>query len=247
MGIGPGGKLQLASPPPRASLRAVPDPAEHYRAAAGQQYHGGKRALPAAALPWVARLRAEKFQPHVRPADTVLEFGCGAGWNLRGLACHRRLGHDVSEFLAPELAGAGIEFVPQLEHLPADVADVILCHHALEHVLHPARTLTSLRRLLKSDGRLLLHVPLETARRFRRYDPAEPNHHLYSWNVQTLAALVVECGWRVETAGVGWFGYDRFAAVQALRLGLGEGGYRLLRRGLLLLRPEREVRLVARA
>ncbi len=225
----------------------MPDPAQHYRAAAGQQYHGGKRALPAAALPWVARLRAEKFQPHVRPTDTVLEFGVGAGWNLRELRCARKLGCDVADFLAEDLRTAGIEFFPALDDLPDAVADVVICHHALEHVLEPARVLTDLKRMLKPGGRLLLHVPLETGRRFHRFDPTEPNHHLYSWNAQTLGALATESGWRVEAAGVGPFGYDRFAAVQALRWKLGEGGYRLLRRFLLLLRPEREVRIVAQA
>jgi SAM-dependent methyltransferase len=224
----------------------VPDAEQHYRDDAGRHYHGVKRALPAEALPWVARLRAEKFRPFVRTKDTVLEFGVGAGWNLRELACARKLGHDVSGFLVDELTVAGIEFVPRIEDLPQECADVLICHHALEHVLEPAKVLVELKRLLKPGGRLLLHVPLETGRKFRRYDPAEPNHHLYSWNVQTLGALATECGWQVEKAGVGRFGYDRFAGVLAKRMKLGEGGFRLLRGLLHAIRPEREVRIVAR-
>jgi len=224
----------------------VPDAEQHYRDATGRRYHGVKRALPAEALPWVARLRAEKFSPFVRPSDTVFEFGVGAGWNLRELSCARKIGCDVASFLEADLRSAGIEFHSSTDPLPDAVANVVICHHALEHVLEPARVLVSLQRLLKPSGLLLLHVPLETRRKHRRYEPMEPNHHLYSWNVQTLGALVAECGWRVESAGVGRFGYDRFAGAWAQRLKLGEGGFRLLRGLMHAVRPEREVRVVAR-
>ncbi len=224
----------------------MPDAEQHYRDAAGRQYHGVKRALPAEALPWMARLRAEKFRPFVRPTDTVLEFGVGVGWNLQALPCARKIGCDVATFLETDLRSAGIEFHPSIKELPDAVADVLVCHHALEHVLEPAKVLVELKRLLKPGGALLLHVPLETRRKCRRFDPAEPNHHLYSWNVQTLGALVSQCGWQVESAGVGRFGYDRFAGVWALRLKLGEGGFRLLRGLMHAARPEREVRIVAR-
>jgi SAM-dependent methyltransferase len=224
----------------------MPEAVQHYREEAGRQYHAVKRGLPPEAVPWVARLRAEKFQHRVKPTDTVFEFGAGAGWNLMKLSCARKLGHDVSDFLQPELAKAGIEFIGQPEHLPAAVADVILCHHALEHVLHPPKALTTMKRLVKPGGVLLLHVPFEKERRYRRFDPGEPNHHLYSWNVQTLGALVTECGWKVEQAGIGRFGYDRFAAAQAMRLKLGETGFRIIHRLLHCLRPGYEVRIVAR-
>jgi hypothetical protein len=99
--------------------------------------------------------------------------------------------------------------------------------------------------VLKPTGRLVLHVPWEVERRYRRYDPAEPNHHLYHWNAQNLGNLVTVLGWRIERIGVQTYGYDRFAANGAARWRLGEAGFRLLRRALVLLRPLREVELVA--
>lgn len=221
-------------------------PADRYRADAGRRYHEVKRGVPAGVFPWITRLRADKFQPFVRRDDVVVEFGVGAGWNLRSLQCLRRIGVDVAEFLGAELVQAGIEFYGSLEAVPDRVADVVICHHALEHVIDPAATLRTLSRVLKPAGTLLLHVPYEIERRYRRFDPAEPNHHLFSWNAQTLAALVTECGWRVESVGVGEFGYDRWASAQALRFKLGEGGFRFIRRLAHLIRPAREVRLVAK-
>ena len=224
----------------------VPEQAErHYRGEAGKRYHGEKRAIPEAAIPWVAGLRAEKLATHLRASDLVLEYGAGLGWNLARLDCRRKLAFDLADFLPPSIRAAGVEFVPDTKALPGGSVDVVLCHHALEHVMQPSAVLEEIRRLLCSDGKLLLFVPFERERKYRRFDPGEPHHHLYSWNVQTLGNLAEESGFRVCEAVTGLFGYDRFAAVWADKLHLGERGFRALRRLLLLLKPAREVRIVA--
>ncbi|MEN9575882.1 MAG: hypothetical protein RL514_3737 [Verrucomicrobiota bacterium] len=219
--------------------------ARHYQGDAGRAYHEGKRGLPPAAVPWVTRLRAEKFAPHIRATDTVVEFGVGAGWNLAELKCARRVGFDVSDFLAPAVRALGIEFVPASTALVDASADVVICHHMLEHALHPAASLAEIRRILKLGGKLLLHVPFEKEARYRHHNPAEPNHHLFSWNAQTLGNLVTECGFKLELAGIGQFGYDRAASAWAVKLKLGESGFRSLRSLAHLLVPAAEVRVVA--
>lgn len=225
----------------------VPDAAaRQYREASGRAYHEGKRGLPAGALPWVQALRAEKFQRHVGPRDTVVEFGVGAGWNLARLACARRIGVDAADFLADELRSQGIEFVGDVAAISPASADVLLCHHALEHVLEPAAVLREFARVLKPDGLLIVHVPWEVEGRYARYDPAEPNHHLFHWNAQNLGNLAAVLGWRIESIGARRYGYDRFAATLALRLRLGATGFRALRAALIALRPCQEIELVAR-
>jgi len=219
-------------------------PRHRYEGDPGRHYHESKRAVPDAAYPWVARLRAGKLARHIQAGDTVLEFGVGYGWNLAALHCRRRIGFDVAAFLAPDVQARGLEFVAETASLADGLADVVICHHTLEHVAAPLAVLEEIRRLLRPAGRLLLFVPFEKERRYRRFDPREPNHHLYSWNVQTLGNLVADAGFRVVEAGTGRFGYDRFAANWACRLHAGEAGFRLLRAILHTLRPAREVRLV---
>lgn len=217
----------------------------HYRGDAGRRYHNEKRALPEAAFAWVARLRAEKFAPFVKPGDVVLEYGVGAGWNLAALGCRRKLGYDVSDFLAEGVRERGIEFVKETSALAEGSIDAVICHHTLEHVLAPAAVLGEIRRVLRAGGRLLLYVPFEYEPRYEHFEPTEPNHHLYSWNAQTLGNLAQECGFTVGEAGAGRFGYDRFAGVWASRLRLGETGFRVLRRLVHLVRPGLEVRIIA--
>jgi SAM-dependent methyltransferase len=220
---------------------------QHYRGEAGRAYHEGKRAIPAAAYPWVARARAAKFAAQVSPRDVVFELGVGYGWNLAALDCQRRLGHDVGDQLAAAVSARGIEFVADWSSLSDAVADVVLCHHTLEHVWSPAETLRELRRLLRPGGRLLLYTPWERERRHARFDRLEPNRHLYTWSPQNLGNLAEACGYEVREVACGVYGYDRFAAVWACRLGLGEPGFRLLGALLRRMRPFWEVRLTAQA
>lgn len=220
--------------------------AHHYRGEDGESYHRGKRRLPEGAFDWVTRLRADKFQQHVARDATVVEFGAGAGWNLASLRCGYRVAIDVADFLADELRERQIEFTSDSVDLKSSTVDVLICHHMLEHVTAPATVLGEANRILKPGGRLLLHVPYENERRYRRYRRSDPNHHLYAWNVQTMAALVEECGFVVESAGINRYGYDRAAASAAFRLGLGERGFRALRTCAHIAKPVREVHVIAR-
>lgn len=222
------------------------EPAQrHYQGEAGREYHSVKRGLPDAAVAWVARLRAEKIAPSVRAADAVLEYGVGWGWNLAEVSCRRKIGFDVGDFLESSVRGLGIEYVTETKSMADASVDVVLCHHTLEHVIDPPVVLREIFRLLAPGGKLLLFVPLERGAKYSQYSPGEPNHHLYSWNTQTLGNLVRELGYEVSAAGVGEFGYSRRAAVWADKLHLGEAGFRFIRRGLHLLRPSREVRIIA--
>ena len=217
----------------------------HYTGHAGHLYHEGKRALPEAAIPWVARLRATKIGPHIQATDVLLEYGVGSGWNLAMIECRQKMGYDVAAFLEPLVRRQQIEFVTETASLADGSVDVVLCHHALEHLLAPPTALGEMRRLLRPGGKLLLFVPFETERRYRSYRSDEPNHHLYSWNVQTLGNLVTESGFGLLDGKVARFGYDRIAAVIALKWRLGEPGFRLLRSIAHLCRPAREVRMIA--
>lgn len=236
----------IASPDSRPASAPADAAAELYRGKSGTSYHDGKRALAPSAQEWVYRLRAEKFQPWVNETDTVLEYGVGAGWNLARLRCRRRIGFDAADFLAERVKALGIEFVPGTGAVADGSVEVVICHQTLEHLLEPVAALREMARLLTRQGRLVLHVPWEVERRYARYDPSEPNHHLYHWNAQNLGNLMAVLGWRIETVRVRRYGYDRFAANLAARLRCGGVGFRWIRVAMVALRPLWEVELVAR-
>jgi SAM-dependent methyltransferase len=232
-------RIETAPPDPALAIR------EHYIGESGRRYHEAGLGIPDIAFPWVTRARVRKIAPFVRPDSVVVEFGVGHGWNLAALQCRTRIGFDLGVQVAPVVRRHGITFVERSASIESNSADVLICHHVLEHVPSPVDTLAELRRMLAPEGRLLLFVPYEFERRNRRYLAQEPNHHLFSWTPQTLGNLVTDCGFLPSSVGIGPYGYDRVAAVWAARLRLGEAGFHVLRRLALTLRPVREVRLVA--
>jgi SAM-dependent methyltransferase len=217
---------------------------EHYRGEVGRVYHEQKRGIPPCAYPWVATSRAKKISGHVKPGDTVFEYGVGWGWNLAALSCARKIGFDIAEAVRERVKEQGIEFIEPGKMADASV-DVVVCHHTLEHLPNPLVALKEMRRMLKPTGKLLLFVPFERESRYTRFDRQEPNHHLFSWNVQTMGNLVEECGYKVVAGEVARFGYDRFAAVWSARVGLGGFGFRFIRGLVHLAKPAFEVRVVA--
>ena len=186
----------------------------------------------------VARERARKIQPFVERSDRVLEYGVGCGYNLRFVSCRERWGFDLSNEGRAACTEAGIRFVTSLRDLAPASFDVVVCHHVLEHVPDPMETLENLEAMVRPGGTVLLYVPLETRRRYRRYRSDDPHHHLFSWNAQSLGNLLARSSLVLQEIGVRPFSYERRLAFLArwggplYHLGLG-----ILRR----LRPEHEI------
>jgi len=217
-----------------------------YQGPEAAAYHGNRRALPPDANPWVCRSRARWLRQWISPDDAVFEYGCGFGWNLGALTCFRRCGYDAASDLRGPIEALGVEFAAHPGDLPDQSFTVGLCHHALQQVLEPSALLATMCRLVQPGGRLLAFVPFDHPRRRRRQDPHSLGHHLYSWTPQSLSALVSIIGFEVVDARIRRCGYDRRAALLAIKWGLGERGYLSLRHLARFIRPLREVEVVAR-
>jgi SAM-dependent methyltransferase len=133
-----------------------------------------------------------KFSDHIDPSHTVLDFGCGAGFLLKGLQCARRIGVEINPAAAAVARDHGVETYATADDVPDEVADVIISNHALEHVFRPLDELKSLYRKLKPGGTIVIVVPCESAS--SKYVPNDINHHLYSWSPMCLGNLFSEAG-----------------------------------------------------
>lgn len=192
----------------------------------------------------LARQRARKLQRLVSPDDSVLEYGVGTALNLRYLACDSRTGCDVCGSSREYCRRYGIEYVAELRDLQGRTFSVVLCHHVLEHLRDPLGTVCELKSALSPEGRLILYVPLETGRRYRRCRRNDRNRHLYSWNCQSLANLVAAAGLKPASVRARPYGYEqRLAPVAKLGMPTYRAALALAR----LLVPCDEVELVAKA
>ena len=184
---------------------------EHYKGAAGDLY-----------FQWQSKngdingkLNAHKFRNYVRPQDCVLDFGSGGGDTLANLVCRRRIAIDANPIALQAAKVRGLECYAALEMVSDSTVDVLISNHALEHVPRPIDALSEMRQKLKPNGTLVLVVPIDDWRTQRSFDPADINHHLYTWTPLLLGNILFEAGFDVSKTDVrilthGWFpGYSK--------------------------------------
>lgn len=133
-----------------------------------------------------------KFSDYISPSDTVLDFGCGGGYLLKGLLCQRRIGVEVNPTAAEIAKQNGIEIYQQIGGIPTESIHTVISNHALEHTTHTLNELKALYQRLKVGGKIIVVVPCESIS--YRYQPNHINYHLYSWSPMCLGNLFTEAG-----------------------------------------------------
>jgi SAM-dependent methyltransferase len=122
----------------------------------------------------------------------VLDIGSSDAEYLRQLDARVKVALDIAvEYLVeiPETSGV-VGVCGDAESLPikTGVFDVVIISDVLEHVLHPERVVEHLRRVVRSDTRLIVHVPWEEDLSQYRDVPYEFTH-LRSFNAFTFQTL----------------------------------------------------------
>ncbi len=186
-----------------------------YRGQSGSKYQTSKHKISRKAFDYVAKMRAQKFARWIDRHDSILEFGVGNGWNLEHLDCRVKSGYDVCP--KPEKFIPSIHFFNNLGQL-YEKYDKIICHHVLEHTENPVMMLNDMKNAVKDDGVIILFVPLEEDRRYKKFSASDSDHHLFSWNAQSLGNLLDSQGLTVLEYGFYYTGFDRFVAELAIKL-----------------------------
>lgn len=143
-----------------------------------------------------AKVDLFKFEKYIKPTDVVVDFGSGGGFFLKEIVCKERCGieiNDAARAFAKEING--IDSVKNSDEIPDSYADVIMSHHALEHVFRPLDEIEKLKRILKPVGKVIFVVPLE----FRKpFDSNDMDMHIYTWSELNLGNLFKQAGYHVE-------------------------------------------------
>lgn len=177
---------------------AKPPVGHHYKGERGAEYFAWQK--QGAELG--AELELHKFEPHITPDSTVVDFGCGTGYLLGLLAAREAVGIEPNDVARADAAERGLRVVASASELPEGFADVVISNHALEHTLRPLDELEAIRRLIKPGGKLVVWLPIDDWRTQRKPDPADVNHHLYTWTPLLLSNLLDEAGFDVVESRV---------------------------------------------
>jgi len=150
------------------------------------------------------RLQAEFFQPFITSDDVVLDFGCGKGGIASLIECKRIDGFDINPHQLKYARQYCFATFSNYNEPAKDFYDVVISNHALEHAPSPLLSLGKVREWLKPVGRAVFVVPHDCVqdRHQRRFDPADHDHHLYTWTARSLANLFSEAGFEIELCKV---------------------------------------------
>ncbi|MEL7116117.1 MAG: class I SAM-dependent methyltransferase [Pseudomonadota bacterium] len=162
--------------------------AEHYDASysADQTRDGDLR----------GEINAWKFLPYCDDRTAILDFGCGDGALLTALG--GQFGVEINPHSAKMAEARGYRVEAELEAYADDSADLIVSNHCLEHVEDPLSAVREMKRVLTSNGLVVLVVPCHNAS-FRYREP-DRDFHLFSWSAANLGNMVKVAGFEVLEA-----------------------------------------------
>ncbi len=143
-----------------------------------------------------------------RGQGKMLDVGCGAGGNLKTLQDQGWEPHgiEISEIAAAHARGLTkgqihtgiVESAP----FPPGAFDLVLMSHSLEHFPSPVETLRRIRRFLKEDGLLVIHVPNVHSLEFKLFGrwwfQLDPPRHFYHFDRASLTGALAKAGFSAQ-------------------------------------------------
>lgn len=144
------------------------------------------------------------FRPFVGRDDDVLDFGCGGGNLLSVLNPRTKVGVEINPAARKHAASLGISVNGSLDEVGNQTFSRIITSHALEHVPGPCEALTSLKRFLRPEGLLLWLSPMDDwrSRPQRRWNPDDPDMHLYAWTPLLIGNLLKAAGYAPQSVSI---------------------------------------------
>lgn len=135
-----------------------------------------------------------------KPNPTILDAGCGTGANLKMLEAYGSAqGVDISPQAVEFCRERGLSSVKlgAIEHLPFDddSFDLVTALDVIEHLDDDVAGLSEMRRVLRSDGRLLVFVP---AFMFLWGVQDDVSNHRRRYTLPSLLKAVEAAGFSVE-------------------------------------------------
>lgn len=148
---------------------------------------------------WLRDHRRKLFGKWLIPGLTALEFGARDVWTLRALDARSKIvcapRAEPTVFIQEQ-----IRIYEAPAALPDACADLVICDCVLEYLPEPRTALIHLKRALRSNGVIVVHALDDPDFRGPRFDRAVD--HYFSWNVQTMGNLLVDCGFDFLEGGV---------------------------------------------
>ena len=143
----------------------------------------------------------------IKPNSSVLDVGCGGGNffdELKGKNC-KCYGLDKSNYAIDLLKARGVEFsdepIETFAEKNIEKFDYVTGFQILEHVKHPGEFISSMAKMLKKDGLLIIAVPNNEPyfmKHFKYHTLNLPPHHMGLWNKDSLTKMAPHFGLQIH-------------------------------------------------
>jgi SAM-dependent methyltransferase len=150
-------------------------------------------------LEWIKQLKGLKY------SSEILDIGCGSGSLLIQL---NELGFSKLTGIDPFIDG-DINYKTGVQILKKNISeldkkfDVIMLHHAFEHMDNPNETFNLFYKFLKPDGRLLIRIPLADSFCWRKYGVSwfqiDAPRHFFIHTVRSISFLAKHHGFDISS------------------------------------------------
>lgn len=142
-----------------------------------------------------------------RDNGKILDVGCGNGQLTGWMKEHgwRTYGVDINKEACEQAERLGLNiFCGELQNAnyTNDFFDVIIIHHALEHLYDPLALLKECFRILKRDGILIIDCPnfgcFQNKLFGSKWFAIDAPRHLYHFECDTLRKLLITAGFKID-------------------------------------------------
>jgi 2-polyprenyl-3-methyl-5-hydroxy-6-metoxy-1,4-benzoquinol methylase len=155
--------------------------------------------VPLQRLPYVRNFSWLNSLQKIAKTAAILDVGCGSGhllqqmsiWGFKNLT-------GIDPFIESDItytSGAKILKSDVFNHV--GVYDLIMLHHAFEHMDNPCGVLRQLHKLLSPEGELLIRIPVSDSFAWRKYGvnwfQLDAPRHFFLHTTKSMALLAKDC------------------------------------------------------
>lgn len=130
-------------------------------------------------------------------AGVFLNYVRADGWDVVGVEPIKQFAEYAKDHFKLDVMQTTIES----SDINDDSFDVVIMMHLIEHINDPASMLTTINRILKPGGMLVVETPTYDTLMFkilgRRERSLSCDQHLYFYTLETLERLLTKCGFEV--------------------------------------------------
>ena len=178
----------------------------------------------------LGKILSRYFPPHIAlrslshlrldRSARVLDVGCGSGLVLNAMG---NVGFTslvgIDPFLSADVEyDNGVKLLKKAIHEVAGEYDVIMFHHAFEHISDPEPTLEAVRQLLAPGGSCIIRVPTVSSYAWQHYGinwvQLDAPRHFYVHSVKSVKILAERAGLEVSSVAYDSSAFQFWASEQ---------------------------------